>query len=118
MPCNGVIYKLWGFLFAMEQAGRRVAAVFLAARETLLKERSRAQASYPPLSQTGSPAFVPLSEIRWGGGGGGSGGGRVLLSRRRVPDVGRRRAEFTVISRAAAGSDLGIPSAVGLVPRQ
>lgn len=61
MPCNGVIYKLWGFLFAMEQAGRRVAAVFLAARETLLKERSRAQASYPPLSQTGSPAFVPLS---------------------------------------------------------
>lgn len=75
----------------MEQAGRRVAAVFLAARETLLKERSRAQASYPPLSQTGSPAFVPLSEIRWGGGGGGS----VLLSRRRVPDVGRRRAEFS-----------------------
>lgn len=97
----------------MEQAGRRVAAVFLAARETLLKERSRTQASYPPLSQTGSPAFVPLSEIRWGGGG-----GSVLLSRRRVPDVGRRRAEFTVISRAAAGSDLGIPSAVGLVPRQ
>lgn len=98
----------------MEQAGRRVAAVFLAARETLLKERSRAQASNPPLSQTGSPAFVPLSEIRWGGGGGGS----VLLSRRRVPDVGRRRAEFTVISRAAAGSDLGIPSAAGLAPRQ
>lgn len=113
MPCNGVIYKLWGFLFAMEQAGRRAAAVFLAARETLVKDHSRAQASYPPLSQTGSPAFVPLNEIRWGGGG-----GSVPLSRHWVPDVGRRRAEFTVISRAAAGSDLGIPSAVGLVPRQ
>lgn len=98
LPCNGVIYKLWDFLFAMEQAGRRVATVFLADRETRLKERSRAQASHPPLSQTGSPAFVLLSEIRWGGGGGSG-----LLSRRRVPDVGRRRDGFTVISRAAAG---------------
>lgn len=97
----------------MEQAGRRVAAVFLAARETLLKDHSRAQASYPPLSQTGSPAFVPLNEIWWG-----DGGSSVPFSRHRVPDVGRRRAEFTVISRAAACSDLGIPSAVGLVPRQ
>lgn len=54
LPCNGVIYKLWGFLFAMEQAGRRVATVVLAARETLWKTGLRAQASSPPLGQIGS----------------------------------------------------------------
>lgn len=54
LPCNGVIYKLWGFLFAMEQAGRRVASVFPAARQTLLKAGLRAQVSSPPLGQIGS----------------------------------------------------------------
>lgn len=49
LPCNGVIYKLWGFLFAVEQAGRRVVSVFPAARETLLKAGSRAQVLFSTL---------------------------------------------------------------------
>lgn len=54
LPCNGVIYKLWGFLFAVERADRRVATVFLAAMETVLKVGSRAQVSSQPLGQIGS----------------------------------------------------------------